>query len=40
MRSLLRFKMIAYARIAGFNYYLEKMQARVIQRVVETAPGG
>jgi uncharacterized protein len=39
-RKLAEFKMIAYARIAGFNYYLEKMQARVIHRVVEAAPGG
>ena len=39
-RKLAEFKMIAYARIAGFNYYLKKMQAGLIRRVLEAAPGG
>jgi predicted nucleotidyltransferase len=39
-RKLAEFKMIAYARIAGFNYYLKKMQAGLIRRVLEAAPSG
>ena len=39
-RKLAEFKMIAYARIAGFNYYLKKMQAGLIRRVLEGAPSG
>jgi len=39
-RKLAEFKMIAYARIAGFDYYLKIMQAGVIRRVLEAAPGG
>jgi len=39
-RKLAEFKMIAYARIAGFDYYLKKMQAGVMRRVLEAAPGG
>jgi hypothetical protein len=39
-RKLSEFKMTAYARIAGFNYYLKKMQAGLIRRVLEAAPGG
>ena len=38
-RKLAEFKMIAYARIADFNYYLKKMQAGSIRRVLEAAPG-
>jgi predicted nucleotidyltransferase len=38
--KLAEFKMIAYARIAGFGYYLEKMQAGLIRRVLEDAPRG
>ena len=38
--KLAEFKMIAYARIAGFNYYLKKMQAGLIRRVLEAAPSG
>jgi len=30
----------AYARIAGFNYYLKKMQAGLIRRLLEAAPSG
>lgn len=39
-RKLAEFKMIAYARIAGFNYYLKKMQEGLIRRVLEAAPSG
>jgi predicted nucleotidyltransferase len=39
-RKRAEFKMIAYARIAGFNYYLKKMQAGLIRRVLEAAPSG
>jgi predicted nucleotidyltransferase len=39
-RKLAEFNMIAYARIAGFSYYLEKMQAGLIRRVLEAAPSG
>lgn len=39
-RKLAEFKMIAYARIADFNYYLKKMQAGLIRRVLEAAPSG
>ena len=39
-RKLAEFKMIAYARIAGFNYYLKNMQAGLIRRVLGAAPGG
>lgn len=39
-RKLAEFRMIAYARIAGFNYYLKKMQAGLIRRVLEAAPSG
>ena len=39
-RKLAEFKMIAYARIAGFDYYLKKMQAGLIRRVLEAAPSG
>jgi predicted nucleotidyltransferase len=39
-RKLAEFKMIAYARIAGFDYYLRKMQAGLIRRVLEAAPSG
>lgn len=34
-RKLAEFKMIAYARIAGFSYYLEKMQTGFVRRVLE-----
>jgi predicted nucleotidyltransferase len=40
LRKLAEFKMIAYARIAGFDYYLKKMQAGLIRRVLEAAPSG
>jgi uncharacterized protein len=39
-RKLAEFKMVAYARIAGFNYYLKKMQAGLVRRVLEAAPNG
>ena len=38
-RKLAEFRMIAYARIAGFSFYLEKMQAGFIRRVLEASPG-
>jgi predicted nucleotidyltransferase len=38
--KLAEFKMIAYARIAGFSYYLERMQAGLVRRVLENAPSG
>jgi uncharacterized secreted protein with C-terminal beta-propeller domain len=40
LRKLAEFKMVAYARIAGFDYYLKKMQAGLIRRVLEAAPSG
>jgi predicted nucleotidyltransferase len=39
-RKLAEFKMLAYARIAGFTYYQKKMQAGLIRRVLEAAPHG
>ena len=39
-RKLAEFKMVAYTRIADFNYYLKKMQAGLIRRVLEAASGG
>jgi predicted nucleotidyltransferase len=39
-RKLAEFKMVAYARIAGFDYYLKKMQSGLIRRVLEAAPSG
>jgi predicted nucleotidyltransferase len=39
-RKLAEFKMLAYARIAGFGYYLKKMQSGFIRRVLEAAPSG
>lgn len=39
-RKLADFKMLAYTRIASFNYYLKKMQAGFIRRVLEAAPRG
>ena len=39
-RKLAEFKMVAYARIADFNYYLKKMQEGLIRRVLEAAPSG
>ena len=39
-RKLAEFKMLAFSRIAGFNYYLKKMQAGLIRRVLEAAPRG
>ena len=39
-RKLAEFKMLAYTRIASFNYYLKKMQAGFIRRVLEVAPRG
>ena len=39
-RKLAEFKMLAYTRIASFNYYLKKMQAGFIRRVLEAAPRG
>jgi uncharacterized protein len=39
-RKLAEFKILAYTRIAGFNYYLKKMQAGLIRRVLEAAPRG
>jgi predicted nucleotidyltransferase len=39
-RKLAEFKMLAYTRIAGFNYYLKKMQAGLIRKVLEAAPHG
>ena len=40
VRKLAEFKMIAYAGIAGFNYYFKKMQEGLIRRVLEAAPSG
>jgi predicted nucleotidyltransferase len=40
LRKFAEFKMVAYARIAGFDYYLKKMQAGLIRRVLEAAPSG
>jgi hypothetical protein len=37
--KLAEFKMIAYARIAGFSYYLEKMQAGLVRGVLENTTG-
>jgi len=39
-RKLAEFKMLAYSRIASFNYYLKKMQAGLIRRVLEAAKRG
>jgi predicted nucleotidyltransferase len=39
-RKLAEFKMVAYARIADFNYHLKKMQAGLIRRVLGAAPSG
>jgi hypothetical protein len=39
-RKLAEFRMVAYARIAGFYYYLKKMQSGLIRRVLEAAPSG
>jgi predicted nucleotidyltransferase len=39
-RKFAEFKMVAYARIAGFDYYLKKMQSGLIRRVLEAAPSG
>lgn len=39
-KNLAEFKIVAYARIADFNYYLKKMQAGLIRRVLEAAPSG
>jgi hypothetical protein len=39
-RKLAEFKMLAYSRIASFNYYLKKMQAGLIRKVLEAAPHG
>jgi predicted nucleotidyltransferase len=39
-RKLAEFKMLAYARIAGFDYYLKKMQSGFIRRVLEAGPSG
>jgi len=39
-RKLAEFKMLAYARIAGFGYYLKKMQSGLIRRVLEATPSG
>jgi uncharacterized protein len=39
-RKLAEFKMHAYSRIAGFNYYLKKMQSGLVRRVLEAAPRG
>ena len=37
-QKLAKFNMIAYARIAGFSYYLGKMQAGLIRKVLEAIP--
>jgi predicted nucleotidyltransferase len=34
------FKMLAFTRIADFNYYLKKMQAGFVRRVLEAAAHG
>lgn len=39
-RKLAEFKMVAYSRIAGFDYHLRKMQAGLIRRVLEAKPSG
>lgn len=40
LRKLAEFKMVAYARIAGFDYHLRKMQAGLIRRVLAAKPIG
>ena len=39
-RKLAEFKMVAYARIAGFGYYLKRMQSGLIRRVLEATSSG
>jgi hypothetical protein len=40
LRKLAEFRMAAYARIAGFDYHLRKMQAELIRRVLAAKPSG
>ena len=37
-RRLAEFKMTAYARIAGFDYYLKRLQTGFLRRISEVAP--
>lgn len=39
-RKLTEFRMHSYSRIAGFNYYLKKMQAGLIRSLLEPEPHG